>query len=338
MDLSYSFIIPVYNRPGEIRELLESMVLLDFDSSFEIVIIEDGSSLSAKGVVEEFSDRLNISYLEKPNTGPGDSRNYGMSRANGNYFLILDSDVLLPTHYLKSVDAALKKEFIHCFGGPDAAHGGFSKVQKAINYSMTSFLTTGGIRGGEKRVGEFQPRSFNMGISEEAFENSGGFGRIHPGEDPDLALRLREQGYETRLIREAFVYHKRRIDWSKFYQQVYKFGMVRPVLNEWHSGTGKITYWFPAFFCFGLFLSIVLLFLGQLHLLSLYIFYLLVLLVHAVITTRSIPVGIYALWATLVQFFGYGFGFCLSTYYIRILKKHPEKVFPELFFRNAKAN
>src|SRR5690606_21904065 len=160
------------------------------------------------------------------NTGPGDSRNFGMKNARGNYFLILDSDVILPSQYLKEVDKALRKEFVHCFGGPDAAHSNFTPIQKAINYSMTSMLTTGGIRGRKQMIGKFQPRSFNMGISKEAFEASGGFGKIHPGEDPDLALRLQKSGFDTMLFPKAFVYHKRRIDWDNFYDQVYKFGLV----------------------------------------------------------------------------------------------------------------
>lgn len=166
----------------------------------------------------------------------------------GDYYIILDSDCILPPGYLKAVDDSLGKEFVHCFGGPDAAHESFSVVQKAINYAMTSFLTTGGIRGNKKSVGKFQPRSFNMGISKEAFEATNGFGFIHPGEDPDLTFRIWKEGYQTKLIPEAYVFHKRRIDWKKFFTQVHKFGKVRPILNKWHPATAKITYWFPTMF------------------------------------------------------------------------------------------
>ena len=190
MNTFFSIVVPVFNRPEEVRELLESLQKQDFQEDFEVVMVEDGSSESSEGIVEKFQDKLNISYYYKENSGPGDSRNFGMQKAQGNYFIILDSDCILPKQYLSEVDKELKKEFVHCFGGPDAADASFTIIQKAINYVMTSFLTTGGIRGGKKAVGKFQPRSFNMGISREAFEKAGGFGRIHPGEDPDLTFRI----------------------------------------------------------------------------------------------------------------------------------------------------
>ena len=248
MNLSFSFIIPVYNRPNEIKELLDSLRLQTYDQPFEVVIVEDGSTISSEEVIGEYVDYLSISYYKKANSGPGDSRNYGMAKAKGSYFIVLDSDCILPPQYLKEAEKSLKDDFVHCYGGPDAAHESFSTVQKAINYAMTSFLTTGGIRGGKRAVDQFQPRSFNMGISKEAFENVGGYGNIHPGEDPDLTIRIWNKGYRTKLISEAFVYHKRRIDWNKFYIQVNKFGMVRPILNKWHPETKKVTYWFPTVF------------------------------------------------------------------------------------------
>ena len=335
MELSFSFIIPVYNRPGEIRELLESMQKLEYDQPFEVVIVEDGSSISSEDVVQEYFEKLNISYLKKPNSGPGDSRNYGMKRALGNYFLILDSDVILPPQYLAEVEKELKNQYVDCFGGPDAAHEGFSDLQKAINYAMTSFLTTGGIRGGKKMVGKFQPRSFNMGLSKKAFLASGGFCRIHPGEDPDLALRLQKSNFKTRLFPEAFVYHKRRIDWKKFHLQVKKFGMVRPILNQWHPQSAKLTYWFPTLFSFGLIAALILAFCGNLWLLSFYGLYFLIIFLHSLYLNRDLKIAVLSVGAVLVQFLGYGFGFCKATCYLRILNSDPEKQFPQLFFKNA---
>ena len=336
MELSFSFIIPVFNRPEEIRELLESMQKLEYGKSFEVVIVEDGSSLDSGTIVATFSDELEISYYKKQNTGPGDSRNYGMKKARGNYFLILDSDVILPPDYLLKVAGELERNFTHCFGGRDSAHTSFSEVQKAINYAMTSFFTTGGIRGNKRMVGKFQPRSFNMGLSKEAFERTGGFGRIHPGEDPDLALRLRKLGFETRLFPNVVVFHKRRIDWGKFYRQVYKFGLVRPILNKWHPGSDKITFWFPTLFSVGLLLSALLALLGVTAFLFIYVGYMIFILIDASVQGKSIKIGIYSLWASLIQFFGYGLGFCRSTYYIRILKEDPQVRFPKLFFKNAR--
>ena len=335
MSLDYSFVIPVYNRPDEVRELLESMLQFQFSRDYEIVIVEDGSSITSKEIIEEFQQKLNISYYFKPNSGPGDSRNFGMKKANGNYCLILDSDVLLPENYLQEVDDFLQKNYCDCFGGPDASHPSFSNTQKAIDYTMTSFFTTGGIRGKKSSVNDFQPRSFNMGISREAFDASGGFGQIHPGEDPDLSLRLKKLGFKLCLIPEAVVFHKRRIDWSKFYTQVKKFGLVRPILNKWHPGSAKITYWFPAVFTFGLLLSILLLKLGFWWFFLLYVLYFILIATHATIKNKSLVIGSLAVYAALVQFFGYGYGFIKSVWYIQILKQDPELKFPNLFFKNV---
>ncbi|MDT0646059.1 glycosyltransferase [Zunongwangia sp. F260] len=335
MNLNYSFIIPVFNRPVETRELLQSMLQLDFEAPFEVVIIEDGSTISSEGVVSEFKDQLQISYYFKPNSGPGSSRNYGMERAKGNYFLILDSDVILPSDYLNQVDLFLKYNYCDCFGGPDAAHESFSDLQKAIDYSMTSVLTTGGIRGKKSSVNKFQPRSFNMGISKEAFQKTGGFGRIHPGEDPDLSLRLIIANFSTCLIPEAKVFHKRRIDWSKFYLQVKKFGLVRPILNKWHPGSAKITYWFPSVFIVGLGASIILAIFGIPIFVAIYILYFGVIGIDAAVRNRSLKIGILAVPAVFIQFSGYGYGFLRSFYQIQVLNKNEEKVFPQLFFKDA---
>lgn len=332
MNLSFSFIIPVYNRPNEIKELLDSLRLQTYDNTFEVVIVEDGSTISSEEVIGDYVDYLAISYYKKPNSGPGDSRNYGMARAKGNYFIVLDSDCILPPQYLVKVEKSLREDFVHCYGGPDAAHESFSTVQKAINYAMTSFLTTGGIRGGKKAVDKFQPRSFNMGISKEAFENVGGYGNIHPGEDPDLTIRIWNKGYKTKLISEAFVYHKRRIDWNKFYIQVNKFGMVRPILNKWHPETKKITYWFPTVFCLGLLGSIILAIAGFMVPLYFYSLYYLLLFIDALRKTSNLKVAFLSLVATAIQFFGYGYGFLKSTLYINFLSKKPEEIFPKLFF------
>jgi len=282
----------------------------------------------------EFSDKLNISYYYKENTGPGDSRNYGMKLAKGNYFLILDSDVLLPEYYLEEVDTFLSKDYYDCFGGPDAAHESFTDLQKAINYSMTSLLTTGGIRGNKQTVNKFQPRSFNMGLSKAAFLESGGFGLIHPGEDPDLVLRLQKVGFRTILIPDAVVYHKRRVNWNNFYMQVNKFGMVRPILNLWHPASAKITYWFPSLFTLGLLFSLLLLLLGYSLFIFLYLIYFVIIGLDAGIKNKSGYIGIAAMMAAFIQFSGYGIGFLNSVWKLNFLKQQPQEAFPKLFFTN----
>lgn len=251
----------------------------------------------------------------------------------GDYYIILDSDCILPPGYLKAVDDSLGKEFVHCFGGPDAAHESFSVVQKAINYAMTSFLTTGGIRGNKKSVGKFQPRSFNMGISKEAFEATNGFGFIHPGEDPDLTFRIWKEGFQTKLIPEAFVFHKRRIDWKKFFTQVHKFGKVRPILNKWHPATAKITYWFPTMFFLGFVFSLLFWAIGVWQPMALYILYFVLLFVDSLLKNKNLGIALLSLLAVCIQFYGYGIGFLKSSILVNFSGRNPEAIFPELFFK-----
>lgn len=331
--IQFSFIIPVYNRPHQIKELLESFKALKYSSAYEIVIIEDGSTICSSEIVASYQDVLDISYYQKPNSGPGDSRNFGMSLAKGNYYIILDSDVLLPPDYLEHVSAFLNHSYVDCFGGADAAHHSFTNLQKAINYTMTSFLTTGGIRGSKKAVQHFEPRSFNMGISKKAFEATFGFAKIHPGEDPDLSHRITKAGFKTAFVPNIAVFHKRRVSWSSFMLQVKKFGLVRPILNKWHPQGAKITFWLPTLF---ICLSVVSMLLGifycWLFLLPL-VSYASFILADASIKTKNIGIGFMAVLAMFIQFFGYGYGFLKSTIYIHWLEKDPQKQFPSLFFK-----
>ena len=334
--LYYSFVIPVYNRPDEIDELLESFTKLKGNLNYEIIIVEDGSNLTCENVIGTYKLKLNISYFYKENSGPGDSRNFGMKHAKGNYFIILDSDCLLPENYLEVVNRNLTNNFVDCFGGPDAAHESFSILQKAINFAMTSFITTGGIRGNRKAQKNFQPRSFNMGLSKKAFEQSKGFGVIHPGEDPDLSIRLSQLGFKTALFNDAFVYHKRRISWSKFYNQVFKFGMVRPILNQWHPGTKRFIYWLPTFFILGFLLSLLLLIYHIKIPIALYLLYFFTAFVVALFKTKNFLVAISSVIAIFVQFLGYGYGFLKSTFMLKLSNKPVQSQFPNLFFTHGK--
>lgn len=333
MMIQFSFIIPVYNRPHQIKELLESFKALKYSSGYEIVIVEDGSTICSSEIVASYQDVLDISYYQKLNSGPGDSRNFGMSLAKGNYYIILDSDVLLPPDYLEHVSAFLKHSYVDCFGGADAAHHSFTNLQKAINYTMTSFLTTGGIRGSKKSVQHFEPRSFNMGISKKAFEATLGFAKIHPGEDPDLSHRITKAGFETAFVPNIAVFHKRRVSWSSFMLQVKKFGLVRPILNKWHPQGAKITFWLPTLF---ICLSVVSMLLGifycWLFLLPL-VSYASFIFADASLKTKNTGIGFMAVLAMFIQFFGYGYGFLKSTIYIHWLEKDPQKQFPSLFFK-----
>lgn len=329
----FSIIIPVYNRPDEIKELLESLLVSNYGKEYEIVIVEDGSTVTCSNEIDNFKGKLNISYYFKENSGPGDSRNFGMKKSKGDYFIIFDSDCIIPKEYLTEVENELTTNYVDCFGGSDAALDSFSAIQKAINFAMTSFLTTGGIRGGSEKLTKFQPRSFNMGISKKAFEASNGFGNIHPGEDPDLSIRLWKLGYETRLFPKATVYHKRRIDWDKFSVQVTKFGKARPILNSWYPEYGKLTFFFPTIFVIGVYFSIVFLAIGFTLPIVCYIFYFLLILVTATVKNNSLKIGFLSLIAVFKQFFGYGNGFLESYIKVILLKQKPEIAFPELFFK-----
>jgi glycosyltransferase involved in cell wall biosynthesis len=331
--MNFSFIIPVFNRPDETKELLDSLVG-QTQKDFEVVIIEDGSKDTSEEVVNSFFSKLNILYFFKENTGPGDSRNFGIKKAYGDYFIILDSDCILPRHYFESVKTALSEGFVDCFGGSDTALSSFSNTQKAINYAMTSFLTTGGIRGGSEKLEKFQPRSFNMGISKKAFQVTNGFGNIHPGEDPDLTFRLWKKGFKSKLIKEAFVYHKRRIDWNKFYTQVNKFGKARPILDAWYPEYSKFTFWFPTLFLFGFSIAFILLLFKFYFPIILLFGYFFTIFIHSTQKNKSFKVGILSVLATFIQFYGYGKGFLLSYVKVKLLKQKPHEAFSELFFKN----
>ncbi len=332
MPLFYSFIIPVFNRPKEVQELLASFTQLNTAGlTYEILIVEDGSAHTAKEVVDKFK-QLPLKYFYKENTGPGDSRNFGMRQASGNYFIILDSDVLIPPDYLKNVADFLHQNYVDCYGGADAAHQNFTPVQKAINFSMTSFFTTGGIRGKENSVENFKPRSFNMGISKKAFLATQGYAKMRVGEDLDLSIRIEQKGFKTAFIAKATVYHKRRNTWSQFYKQVSTFGLGRPVLNKWYPKTTSLVFWFPSLFFIGLFIAVIFAFLQIYALLGFYILYFLLIFVSSAFENKNFKVGIYSVWAVLIQFCGYGLGYLKSSFYINVCGKKPHEAFPKLFF------
>ncbi len=312
MKLDFSFIIPVYNRPTEVDELLESFTRQTV-LPYEIIIVEDGSILRCNEVVNHYEHQLNIKYYFKENTGAGLSRNFGMQKVSGNYFIILDSDVLLPENYIEIITNKLTAQYSDFFGGPDAAHPNFTHLQKAINYSMTSVFTTGGLRGGKKNNVDFQPRSFNLGMSKTVFQASGGFSGRKTGEDIELSFTLKKLGFSSQLISEAFVYHKRRTDLGQFFKQTYNFGKERPLLNKEFPKTAKLTYWFPSAFTIGLGMSLILLALNCAIPIVAYLIYFLLIFVDASFRNKSISIGFLSMITTLTQFAGYGFGFIKSV-------------------------
>lgn len=330
MEIQYSIIIPVYNRPQEIDELLNSLLFQQYSKSFEIVIVEDGSTLTCEDVVLIYQEKLDIKYIFQENTGPGQARNKAMEKAKGNYFIILDSDVILPKGYLTTVTKVLKQQFTDAFAAPDRTHHSFSEIQKAINYVMTSFITTGGLRN-NKGTRQFQLRSYNMGLSDVAFQTSKGFSKQNFGEDIDLSFRIDDLGFSKQYISDAFVYHKRRTNWYQFYKQTFNFGSARPILNKMHNNTSKITYWFPSLFIVGLFLSIFFLFIGNLTLYILYTLYFLLVFMNSLLQNKNIRVALFSIQAAFIQFLGYGFGFLKSQFRLHLLKKSIKETFPKMF-------
>ena len=314
MKLLFSIIIPVYNRPNEIDELLESLTKQDFSDDFEVLIIEDGSENSSEKFFEKYNNQLNLKYFFKENSGAGASRNFGMQKASGNYFIIIDSDVILPTQYISEVKKGLESNYTDAFGGPDAAHSSFIGLQKAINYAMTSLLTTGGIRGKKQAVGKFQPRSFNLGLSKKAFEKTQGFSKMKTGEDIDLTFRLWENNFKTQLIEKAFVYHKRRSSLTQFFKQTFGFGTARPILNKRYPKTAKLTYWFPSLFIIGIDVSIILAIFGYNQILYFYGLYFLLIFLDSLFQNKNLYVAFLSVLTSLTQFFGYGLGFLKSIF------------------------
>jgi len=307
----YSIIIPVYNRPEEIKELLESLTRQTF-TNFEVLVIEDGSKNKCEDVVRLFKDRLNITYYYKDNTGQGLSRNYGYERANGDYFIAYDSDCLIPEHYLETVELRLNADYLDAYGGPDSAHESFTPVQKAISYSMTSLFTTGGIRGNKKSITIFHPRGFNMGISRFVWESTCGFIIPNMAEDIEFSIRMMKKGFKVGLIEDAHVYHKRRTDFKQFFKQSYSFGRNRINVSRFAPEELKMAHFFPT--CFVLFSSLttLLALLGIPFGLAGFFFlicYTMAILVDASIKNNSIYIGLLSIVAAYTQLWGYGIGF-----------------------------
>lgn len=331
-ELKLSIIVPVYNRPDEVAELLASLAG-QTDKGFEVLIIEDGSTLRCEEICKQYEGKLDIHYYYKPNSGRSETRNYGMDRASGNYFIVFDSDCIMPSKYIETVRRCLGQEYIDCYGGPDAADSSFNDMQKAISYAMTSMLTTGGIRGATKNVKKFSPRSFNMGISKEVYDKIGGYKNMI-GEDIDLSFRIKEAGFETRLFPEAHVYHKRRVDLKKFFRQVNTFGKARVLLNTLHPGTLKLVHLLPACFVIGniaLVLGAVVSLLCRwkywwiwLLPIAIYVF---AIFIESLLKNKSLKIALLSIAACYCQLFGYGTGFISEFITGKASKKNQEELY-----------
>lgn len=327
----YSFIIPVFNRPDEIGELLESLTLQTYHD-FEVIVVEDGSSVLCENIVRRYEDKLDIHYYYKDNSGPGQTRNYGAARASGDYLLILDSDVILPSTYLEEVNKEMQHEAVDVFGGPDRAHESFSDLQKAINYSMTSFFTTGGIRGGKKKMDKFYPRSFNMGVKKTVYQELGGFSQMRFGEDIDFSIRVFKGGYKCRLFPDAWVWHKRRVDLNKFFKQIFNSGIARINLYKKYPESLKVVHLLPAVFT----MAVAVLVIGSLFYgisLSLLVLYALLIFADSSLKNNSLHIGFLSILTSYVQLLGYGSGFLYAWWQRCVLGKDELSAFKNSFYK-----
>lgn len=327
----YSIIIPVYNRPDEVNELLLSLTKQRY-THFEVIVVEDGSTISCEEVVKNYSELLDVKYFSKPNSGPGQTRNYGAERCKGDYLIILDSDCIIPEGYFDAIEYELKNKPSDAFGGPDRADDSFSDMQKAINYAMTSFFTTGGIRGGDKKLDKFYPRSFNMGVKREVYQSLGGFSKMRFGEDIDFSIRIFKGGYNCRLFPQAWVYHKRRTDLKKFFKQVHNSGIARINLFKKYPESLKIVHLLPAAFTAGLlFLLLLSIFIFEAILPIL--FYAILICMDSSIENKSIKIGILSVAASFIQLTGYGTGFFRAWWKRVVLRKDEFSAFEKNFYK-----
>jgi glycosyltransferase involved in cell wall biosynthesis len=329
----FSVIVPVYNRPEEVAELLESLSQQLFED-FELILVEDGSSRKSDKLLGNYMENFSITYIDRENQGPAMARNTGMEVAKGDYMLFIDSDCIVPPDWMVKIFDQLKIDPVDCFGGPDRAAGSFNNVQKAISFAMTSFLTTGGIRGGDKQVDKFYPRSYNLGISRKLYQEMGGFPRtrMHPGEDMVFSVELMKRGYRTALFNNAFVFHKRRSTLNQFFRQVYKFGYTRYVISMVYPETKKILYWFPSLFLFGSVFSILAgILMHSFFFIPLLIFISLIFSASS-IGNSSIKVGGLSIITSFIQLAGYGWGFARSLFRIEIKGKDDYGVLKDGFY------
>lgn len=332
--ISISLIIAIYNRKDELFELLNSLSH-QTDKDFEVIIVDDGSLINLRPTADLFQESLSIEFFRKDNSGPGLSRNYGARRAKNDWLVFVDSDVIVENDYIQNIKRNLTENPCDAFGGADKAHKGFNLMQKAISYSMTSVFTTGGIRGNKKAVTKFQPRSFNMGVRKSAFEKIGGFSEMRIGEDPDLSMKLWENGFTTAFFDDIGVYHKRRVDFGKFSRQVYQFGCARPILNQRHPTYVKISFAFPSFFLIGYVLGFIEYFLFYKGLiLGFYGLYTVIVFFHALLQTKNISIAAMAVISTYIQMFSYGYGFLKSWILLNVFREKPEDAFPSHFYKN----
>lgn len=318
----FSIIIPLFNRPQEIKELLSTLCKQTY-MQFEVLVIEDGSVNDAKDIVASFNNKLDVKYFFKENSGQGFSRNFGFERAKGDYFIIFDSDILVPSNYLEIVKNYLYEHQLDAFGGPDAAHESFTPIQKAISYAMTSPFTTGGIRGNKKHIGQFHPRSFNMGLSKEVYEKVGGFILTRLGEDIEYSIRIHENGFKIGLIPDAKVYHKRRTSFKQFYKQLHFFGRARINIYKHFPAELKAVHFFPAIFTLGLAFTLLcnVFYKPLAHVCNFFVLlYFLLIFFHAWQSNKSIKIAFLSVIASFIQLTAYGLGF-MQDFVKRVLMK-----------------
>ena len=329
MKYKYSFIIPVYNRPDEIDELLDSITKLEKHTEeipFEVIIVEDGSTIPCNQIVDKYQNQIDIKYFVKENGGPSAARTFGIEKATGNYIILTDSDCILQSHHLLKINEIVTKNHLDAFGGADTAHISFSKIQKAISYTMTSFLTTGGIRNKSKSMAgkKYYPKSYNLGFRKEIFNDIGGFPPIHPGEDTQFSINLVEKGYNVEFIDNIEVFHKRRTTLKKYFKQVFLFGRTRIYLNFHYPQTAKIVFCLPTLFLLSSLFLITSSFLCIYAIIPI-LLYAFLILIDSSIKNKNIFIGFLSIITAFIQHYGYGSGYLIEFIWRNILKQKISK-------------
>lgn len=322
-----SVVIPVYNRPEELKEMLDSLTIQHYKDRTEVVIVEDGSSLTSEESVSQFQRQLNIKYIKQDNAGPSAARNRGAAEAEGEYLFFFDSDCALPSDFFDKIHTCLEGRRLDCFGTKDTAHSFFSPIQKAISYSMTSFFTTGGIRGGKagggkKKMDDFYPRSYSMGVRKSVFDEVGGFDpAMRYGEDIDFSMRVKEAGYAIGLVEDTYVYHKRRSTFRSFFKQTFCSGTARIDIARRHKGALKLVHLLPSCAVLGFAALMVLCLACSWMFVAPIVAYALLIFVDSYRTFHSLRVSLLSLRASASQIFGYGLGFLYNIWERYVMRR-----------------
>ncbi len=331
-DIFISVITPSYNRASELEHLMRSISAQSIDHNlFELIISDDGSTDDTEALINSWQEKasFSIKYISQENKGPGAARNHGLEKSIGELILFIDSDCEAHPKWIETiVDEYHKSEFDAC-GGPDGGKKDFTLLQKAIDYSMTSFFTTGGMRGhSEKMISKFYPRTHNMGVKRDKYEAVGGFGNLRHGQDIEFSHRIRTSGGKIRFIKNALVYHRRRTSLRQFIKQVFNWGVARINLGKIDTAMLEPVHFLPSLsILLSLFIILIIYQLdwGISEIFLLFFSPLSIICLLGALNKKDLRVFPILLLVIPIQIFGYGLGF-LQAYIRRFIFNEAELV------------